>query len=107
MYFATGVYGTVRPADITTDDVDIFIHYTPNRNTQGGSLTKVSNPSDYLIPLDDPSKIESNISSFSLFGGMYTLKLPVADFGAKGFYTIMIKPIEIRTTIVDCGVLSA
>jgi len=104
---ATGTYGIVRPADITPEDVDIFIHYTPNRNVQGGDIVKVQNPSDYLIPIDDPSKAESNISGFSLFGGMYTLKLPVADFGVKGFYTVMIKPVEIRTKIVDCGVLSA
>ncbi len=104
---ATGTYGIVRPADITPNDVDIFIHFTPNRNLEGGSITKVANPSDYLIPIDDPSKAESNITSFSLFGGMYTLKLPVTDFGSKGFYTIMIKPVEIRTRIVDCGVLSA
>lgn len=107
MYFASGTYGVVRPADITADDVDIFIHYTPSRNIKGGNVVKLTNPSNYLIPLDDPSKSESGISSFSLFGGMYTLKLPVADFGAKGFYTIMIKPVEIRTRIVDCGVLSA
>lgn len=104
---ATGTYGIVRPADITPDDVDIFIHYTPNRSVQGGALFKVNNPADYLLPIDDPSKADSNISQFSLFGGMYTLKLPVSDFGAKGFYTIMIKPVEIRTRIVDCGVLSA
>jgi len=105
MYFATGTYGVVRPADITPDDVDIFIQYSPSRNVQGGNIVKVSNPSNYLLPLDDPSKSSSNITSFSLFGGMYTLKLPVADFGAKGYYTIMIKPAEIRTRIVDCGVL--
>jgi len=107
MYFATGTYGVVRPADITPDDVDIFIHYTPNRNIGSATITKVDNPSEYLIPLDDPSKGESGIVGFQLFSGMYTLKLPVAEFGVKGFYTIMIKPVEIRTTIVDCGVLSA
>ncbi len=104
---ATGTYGIVRPADITPNDVDIFIHYTANRNSAGDTITKVTNPADYLIPIDDPSKAVSNVTGFSLFGGMYTLKLPVADFGAKGFYTIMIKPVEIRTRIVDCGVLSA
>jgi hypothetical protein len=104
---ATGTFGTVRGADITPQDVDIFIHYTANRNTTGGNVTKVSNPAEYLIPIDDPSKADSNITQFSLFGGMYTLKLPVTEFGAKGFYTIMIKPVEIRTRIVDCGVLSA
>jgi len=105
---ATGTYGIVRPADISPDDVDIFIHYTPNRNNVGdATITKVSNPSDYLIPIDDPSKGDSNITSFQIFGGVYTLKLPVTDFGVKGFYTVIIKPIEIRTRIVDCGVLSA
>lgn len=104
---ATGTFGIVRPADISPNDVDIFIHYTPSRNIQGGTLTKVQNPSDYLIPIDDPSKADSNVTGFQLFGGMYTLKLPVTDFSAKGFYTIMIKPVEIRTRIVDCGVLSA
>lgn len=38
---------------------------------------------------------------------MYTLKLPVSIFSNKGIYTIIIKPIEIRTSIVDVGVLSA
>ena len=105
---ATGTYGVVRPADITPNDVDIFIHYTPSRNSAGDTtITKVANPSDYLFPIDDPSKGDSNVTGFQLFGGMYTLKLPVTDFGVKGFYTIMIKPIEIRTRIVDCGVLSA
>jgi hypothetical protein len=47
------------------------------------------------------------VTNFEVFGGMYTLKLPVANFGMKGFYTIMIKPVEIRTKIVDCGTLSA
>jgi hypothetical protein len=105
---ATGTYGVVRPADITPDDVDIFIHFTPNRNSLGDvTITKLENPSDYLIPIDDPSKGDSGINTFQLFGGVYTLKLPVSEFGAKGFYTIIIKPVEIRTRIVDCGVLSA
>jgi hypothetical protein len=57
--------------------------------------------------MDNPNKVQSGISGFEIFGGMYTLKLPVAQFGVKGFYSIIIKPIEIRTKIVDCGVLSA
>jgi hypothetical protein len=108
MYFATGTYGVVRPADITADDVDIFIHFTPNRNSSGdATITKVTNPSELLVPIDDPSKGDSGVVGFQLFSGLYTLRLPVVDFGAKGFYTIMIKPVEIRTRIVDCGVLSS
>lgn len=104
---ATGTYGIVRPADISPDDVEIFYHFTPSRDSQGNTnLTKLD-PSQVLIKMDNPNKTQSNVTGFEVFGGMYTLKLPVATFGAKGFYTIMIKPVEIRTSIVDVGVLSA
>ena len=104
---ATGTYGIVRPADISPDDVEIFYHYTPSRDKVGNpSLIKL-NSNDVLQKIDNPNKIQSNVTGFEVFGGMYTLKLPVATFGVKGFYTIIIKPVEIRTTIVDAGVLSA
>jgi hypothetical protein len=35
------------------------------------------------------------------------LKLPTTNFNQKGFYSIIIRPLEIRTRIVDCGVLSS
>lgn len=103
---ATGTYGIVRPADITPDDVEIFYSFTPSRDKQGTSLIKLD-PNEVLIKLDNPNKGQSNVSGFEIFGGMYTLKLPVSTFGVKGFYSIIIKPVEIRTKIVDCGVLSA
>jgi hypothetical protein len=104
---ATGTYGIVRPADISPDDVEIFYHYTPSRDSIGNTNLIKLDPNEVLIKLDNPNKSQSNVTGFEVFGGMYTLKLPVATFGAKGFYTIIIKPIEIRTTIVDVGVLSA
>jgi hypothetical protein len=104
---ATGTYGIVRPADITPDDVEIFYHYTPSRDKIGNTTLIKLNPNEVLLKMDNPNKTQSNISGPELFGGMYTLKLPAATFGTKGFYTIIIKPIEIRTTIVDVGVLSA
>lgn len=104
---ATGTYGIVRPADISPDDVEIFYHYTPSRDSIGNTSLIKLDANEVLIKLDNPNKTQSNVTGFEVFGGMYTLKLPVATFGAKGFYTIIIKPIEIRTTIVDVGVLSA
>ena len=108
---ATGTYGIVRPADISPDDVEIFYHYTPSRDKIGDTKLTKLDPTQVLIKMDTPieNKQKSGLSSsdFQIFGGMYTLKLPVASFGAKGFYTIMIKPVEIRTRIVDVGVLSA
>ena len=96
---ATGNYGTIRPADVSVDDVEIFYSYTPNRE----SLTTVEllplDPAQVLIPANNPDNVNE------IFGGLYTLKLPTSIFGSKGYYSIVIRPKQIRTTIQDCGVL--
>lgn len=101
---SNGVYGTVRPADISPNDCEVFLHYTPSRGTIGNTeLTKLD-PNDVLIKMENPN----NTSSVGeIFGGLYTLKLPATTCSVKGIYTVVIKPKEIRTTIVDCGVLAA
>jgi hypothetical protein len=104
---ATGTYGIVRPADVTPDDVEVFYHFTPSRDNVGNANLIKLDSNEVLTKIDNPNKVQSNVTGFEIFGGMYTLKLPVATFGVKGFYTIMIKPVEIRTSITDCGVLSA
>jgi hypothetical protein len=104
---STGTMGIVRPADITPDDVEIFYHFTPSRDTTGNITLLKLDPNEVLIKMDNPNKIQSGVTGFEIFGGLYTLKLPAVTFGVKGFYTIMIKPVEIRTTIVDVGVLSS
>lgn len=103
---ATGTYGTIRPADISPNDCEIFLHYTASRGEVGDTtLTKLV-PDEVLIKIQNPNNPQAGSVS-EIFGGLYTLKLPATTFNKKGFYTIMIKPIEIRTTITDCGVLSA
>jgi len=96
---ATGNYGTIRPADVSVDDVEIFYSYTPNRE----SLTDVEliplDPNEVLIPANNPD------NNTEIFGGLYTLQLPTATFGSKGFFNIIIRPKQIRTTIQDCSVL--
>lgn len=104
---ASGTYGIVRPADISPDDVEIFYHFSPTRDSIGNTELVKLNPNDILFKIDNPNKNQSGVTGFEVFGGMYTLKLPTAVFGTKGFYSIIIKPVEIRTTIVDVGVLSA
>lgn len=100
---AVGNYGTVRPADVSLDDVEVFLHYTPSRNEIGDtSLTKL-NTNDVLSQTNNPN----NPNVVEVFGGMYTLTLPSTVFAEKGIYTISIKPLEIRTKILDCGVLAA
>ncbi len=104
---ATGIYGIVRPADVSPADVEIFYTFSPSRDSIGNTTLLRLNPADVLIPINNPNRVDSGVTGFEIFGGMYTLKLPVAQFGTKGFYNIIIKPIEIRTKIVDVGVLSA
>lgn len=100
---ATGVYGTVRPADVSLEDIEVFLHYTPSRDSEGDTTLVKLDTNEVLQTIKNPN----NTTESEIFGGMYTLKLPTNIFGVKGIYTLMLKPKEIRTTIVDCGVLSA
>lgn len=104
---ATGTMGIVRPADISPDDAEIFYHFTPSRDKVGNTNLIKLDATQILRKIDNPNKVQSNVTGFEMFGGLYTLVLPTSIFGAKGFYTIVIKPAEIRTKIVDVGVLSA
>ena len=100
---AVGNYGTVRPADVSLDDVEVFLHYTPSRNEIGDTTLTKLNTTDVLSQVNNPN----NPNVVEIFGGMYTLTLPSTIFSEKGIYTISIKPLEIRTSILDCGVLAA
>lgn len=104
---STGVYGIVRGADVSIEDMEVFYHYTPIRGEVGNTGLIRLNSSDVLSKVDNPNKDQSGVTTFETLGGMYTLKLPVETFGAKGVYTILIKPVEIRTKITDTGVLSS
>ena len=98
---SSGVYGTIRPSDMSPTDVEMTVFYAPNRET--GNINTFKLDSSNLVPVNNPN----NTSGFEIFGGLYTLKLPSTNFGSKGIYSIVFKPREIRTKIVDCGVLSA
>ncbi len=100
---AVGNYGTVRPADVSLNDVEVFLHYTPSRNEIGDTTLTKLNTTDVLSQTNNPN----NSNVVEVFGGMYTLTLPSTTFSEKGIYTLSIKPLEIRTKILDCGVLSA
>lgn len=101
---ANGNYGTIRPADVSLDDIEVFLHYTKSRNSIGDTILTKLNTYEVLSEMTNPNNTNT---SLEVFGGMYTLTLPTSIFNEKGFYTIMIKPTEIRTKIVDTGVLAA
>jgi hypothetical protein len=103
---ATGTYGTIRPADVSPEDVEIILNYTPSRDdTNNFELTKLD-ATAVLRPYfhNDATGGKPNLE---ILGGLYNLKLPADQFNRIGIYTLFIRPAEIRTSILDCGVLSA
>lgn len=100
----SGIYGIIRPSDVSISDIEMLLHFTPSRDSIGDTtLTKLTT-SDVLFKIDNPNK---EGISFEGLPGMYTLKLPTTIFGTKGIYTLLIRPIEIRAKIIDTGVLSS
>jgi hypothetical protein len=103
---ATGSYGTIRPADVSPEDVEIIMNYTPSRDdTKNFVLTKL-NSSQILKPYFHSTTTGGN-ANIELLGGLYNLTLPATQFNRIGIYTLMIRPAQIRTKILDCGVLVA
>lgn len=102
---ATGNYGTIRPADVSPEDVQIVMVYTESRDDTQNFVLTTLNAQDVLRPYFNNNNTGG--SSVEILGGLYNLKLPADQFNKLGIYTLMIRPAEIRTLITDCGVLSS
>jgi len=103
---ALASYGTIRPSDVSPEDVEIILHYTPSRDdTENFVLTKLDSLS-VLRPYFNNGETGGN-PNVEILGGLYNLKLPAEQFNAIGIYTLYLRPTQIRTNIIDCGVLSA
>ena len=102
---ATGNYGTIRPADVSPEDVQIVMVYTESRDDTQNFVLTTLNAQDVLRPYFNND--ETGGSNVEILGGLYNLKLPADSFNKLGIYTLMIRPNEIRTVITDCGVLSS
>jgi hypothetical protein len=103
---AIGTYGTVRPSDVSPEDVEIILNYTPSRDaTDNFVLTKLDAKS-ILKPYFNNGNTGGN-ANIEILGGLYNLTLPATQFNKLGIYTLYIRPAQIRTKINDCGVLSA
>jgi hypothetical protein len=103
---AIGTYGTIRPSDVSPEDVEIILNYTPSRDvTDNFVLTKLD-ATTLLRPYFNNASTGGN-AGVEILGGLYNLKLPADTFNKLGIYTLYIRPAQIRTQINDCGVLSA
>ena len=106
---AVGSYGTTRPSDVSPADVEIFLHYVPNRlSTADVTLTKLPSE-DILTPIyhNGDTTDETNAIDTEILGGLYNLKLSSGDFSELGIYTLHLRPKQIRTSITDCGILAS
>ncbi len=102
---ATGTYGTIRPADVSPEDVEIILNYTPSRDETDNFVLTELDAAAILKPYFNNSSTGGN--PVEILGGLYNLKLPADQFNKLGIYTLYIRPVQIRTSITDCGVLAA
>jgi hypothetical protein len=102
---ALGTYGITRPADMSPEDVEIIMNYTPSRDVTEDFVLKKLDAASILTPYFHNNETGGNTNE--ILGGMYNLRLPSNEFNQTGIYTLYIRPAEMRTTITDCGVLSA
>jgi hypothetical protein len=106
---AVGSYGTMRPADVSPEDVEIILHYASDRAASTTpSLTKLDS-ADILTPVyhNTNTTDDTFAPNNEILGGMYNLRLNTDTFGDLGLYTLHIRPKQIRSVINDCGVLAS
>jgi hypothetical protein len=103
---AIGSYGTIRPSDVSPADVEIIMNYTPTRDVTDQFLLTKLDAQTILRPYFANTETGGN-AGVEVLGGLYNLTLPASQFNAIGIYTLYLRPVQIRTTITDCGVLSA
>lgn len=103
---AISSYGSIRGADCGPEDMEVILNYTPSRDeTDNFLLTKLDSQS-VIKPYFNNNNTGGN-PNVEILGGLYNIRLPSEQFNRLGIYTVYIRPVQIRTTILDCGVLSA
>ena len=103
---AIGSYGTIRPSDVSPEDVQIIMNYTPSRDVTDNFVLTQLDAQTVLKPYFNNTQTGGN-AGVEVLGGLYNLTLPSEQFNALGIYTLYLRPAQIRTVITDCGVLSA
>ena len=103
---AIGSYGTIRPSDVSPEDVEIILNYTPSRDVTSNFVLTQLDAQTILKPYFNNTETGGN-AGVEVLGGLYNLTLPAEQFNALGIYTLYLRPAQIRTRITDCGVLNA
>lgn len=106
---AVGSYGIVRPADVSPDDVEILYHYAADRVSTTAVTLKKLTSNKVLTPILHVGATTPDTAAVGteILGGLYNLLLSADDFSTLGIYTLYIRPKQIRTTVMDCGILAS
>lgn len=103
---AVGSYGTIRPADVSPDDIEVIMNYTPSRDVTSNFILKKLDARTIIRPYFNNGDTGGN-ANIEILGGLYNLTLPASEFNKLGIYTLYVRPAQIRTSITDCGVLTS
>lgn len=95
---STGIYGTIRAANVAINDIEVLYTYSPDLTSQPNVVQRL-NSTEVLEEYIDPN------NPSSVLGGLYNLNLPTSIFNAVGYYNVYIRPVRIKTRILDCGIL--
>ena len=90
-------FGTVKAANASPSDMEVFSIYVPTRDFIGAPTNTKLNAVDIIAPVFNTADTGGNTNE--ILGGMYNLTLPSANFNQKGIYNLYIRPAEIRTKI--------
>ena len=71
---ALGAYGITRPADVSPDDVEIILHYTPSRDVTNNFLLKTLNAANILTPYFHNTETGGN-NNVEILGGLTALHM--------------------------------
>jgi len=103
---AVGSFGIIRPADVSPADVEILYHYVSGRTANvTPTLTKLDSTA-ILTPVFH-NETTGGVANKEILGGLYNLKLQAGQFSELGIYTLHLRPKQVRTSIMDCGVLAS
>jgi len=102
---ATGTYGTIRPSDVSINDIDMFYTYAPDRETLSDEVFRLD--ATQLLTYTNLPEDEQIEGNENILEGLYNLRLPASTFNQLGIYTIYLRPKVEVTTVIDCSVLSS
>lgn len=100
-----GVFGTIRPADVSIDDIDVYYNYAPNRESEVEPIQKLD--SNEILSYNYLPEEQEIVGSDNILEGLYNISLPADVFSEIGIYTLYLKPKRLTAIIIDCSVLSS